>query len=93
MRIDAGSRHSSAGWFLGGVGSGVLLGLIGTGIITVTAAMSNPQPRLLPADVDGSCYINGYAKKAKSKNTWSALGGGLVGTAVFVLVYLAATAE
>jgi len=89
----AATQHSSAGWFLGGVGSGVLLGLIGTGIITGASALSNPQPKLIPENVDQQCYINGYSKKGKSKNIWGAFGGGLVGTAAFVTVILIADAQ
>ena len=89
----AATQHSSTGWFLGGVGSGVLLGLIGTGIITGASALSNPQPKLIPENVDQQCYINGYSKKGKSKNIWVSLGGGLVGTAAFVTVVLIAGAQ
>ena len=87
----ASTQHSSAGWFLGGVGSGVLLGLIGTGVVTAAAAMTHPQPKLIPDNIKNqNCYINGYSKKGKSKNTLSALCGGLVGTAVFVVIYVSA---
>jgi hypothetical protein len=90
---DASETHSSTGWFFGGLGSGILLGLIGTGIITVVAATSKPKPETLPAEVNPDCYRDGYRDKGKSKNTWSALGGGLVGTVVFVVVYVAVSDE
>jgi hypothetical protein len=89
--VDADIQHFASGWFLGGFGSGVLLGPIGTGIITAVAANSNPQPRLMPDNVDATCYRSGYKGKAKSKNTWAAFGGGLLGTAAFVLIIVAAT--
>jgi hypothetical protein len=88
--MDASAQHSTSGWFLGGVGSGVLLGLIGTGVITGAAALSNPKPEFPPAGFDQNCYMHGYSKKAKSKNTISALVGGLTGTAVFVFIYISA---
>jgi len=89
---DAENRHSSAGWMAGGVGSGLLLGLIGTGIITAIAATSNPTPSIIPEkeDINLECYINGYKKVAKKKNTIYALSGGLIGTLVLVTIYFAA---
>ena len=87
---DAKAQHSSSGWFLGGVGSGILLGLIGTGVITGAAALTNPQPRDVPRGVDETCYKNGYTKKAKSKNTWTAFAGGLGGTLILAVIYLSA---
>ena len=90
-RADASSGHHSGGWFWGGVGSGLLLSLIGTGIITAVGASSDPQPKEVPAGYDPACYRDGYQSKAKSKNTISALTGGLVGTAIWVVIYSAAT--
>jgi len=87
-KADASAQHSSVGYFLGGVCSGVLLGLIGTAILTVAAAGSNPDPSSVPDTLDVRCYVDGYHSKAKSKNVWSALGGGLLGTTVFLIVYL-----
>ena len=92
-RADAATGHHSGGWFWGGVGSGALLGLIGTGIITAVGASSDPQPKEVPAGYDPACYRDGYHSKAKSKNTMSALTGGLVGTAVFVVIYVAASSQ
>lgn len=88
-RADAASTHRSGGWFWGGVGSGLLLSILGTGIITAVGASSDPQPKEVPAGYDPACYRDGYQSKAKSKNTVSALTGGLVGTAVWVLIYSA----
>jgi hypothetical protein len=90
---DAANRYSTAGWFIGGLGCGMLGGLIGAGVITAVAAFSNPQPKTIPDGFNESCYGNGYSGKAKSKRTWAALGGGLLGTLVFVAVYSAATAD
>jgi hypothetical protein len=85
-RTDAGAAHGAGGWFGGGVASGVGLGLIGTGIITGVAALGNPQPREAPVDVDASCYREGYSGRARGKNVTSSLLGGLVGTAVWVVI-------
>ena len=90
---DAKARHSGTGWMVGGFFSGVGLGLIGTGIITAVAASTNPQPKTTPEAVDETCYISGYSGKAGSKNTWSAFGGGLLGTAVIVAILLSASSE
>lgn len=92
-KADAAQLHSSSGWMLGGVGSGLLLGLIGMGVITAVAASSNPQPLTVPqAWTDQqSCYRDGYRSKAKGKNTTSALAGGALGTAAWILVLVIAT--
>lgn len=88
---DAGMMHNSGGWLAGGVGSGLLLSLIGTGIITAIAASSNPQPTMIPDGVDETCYRVGYNSKAKSKNTVSALVGGLAGSAVWIVILVSAS--
>ena len=88
-RTDANSRHGTVGWFLGGVGAGVGLGLIGTGIITGASALGSPQPRQVPGDVNENCYREGYRGRAKGKNVKSALLGGLVGTSAWLAIYLA----
>ena len=72
-----------AGW-----AQGLLLSIIGTGIITAVGASSHPEPKEVPAGYDPACYRDGYESKAKSKNTVSALTGGLVGTAVLALSIL-----
>src|SRR5687768_8945624 len=58
-RNDATDQHGSAGWFLGGVGAGVALGLIGTGAIVGGSALTNPQPRATKAGQDEACYRDG----------------------------------
>ena len=83
---QARNAHSTSGWFLGGVGSGILLGLIGTGVITAASAMSKPQPKQIPSHVDSVCYVNGFTKEATTRNIRSAVGGGLVGTVVIVTI-------
>ena len=85
-RNHATERHSTAGWLLSGVGCGVGLGLIGTGIIVSGSALTSPQPKLLPNDVDEDCYKYGYRSKAKNRNLISALVGGLAGSAILLAI-------
>lgn len=92
-REAAGHNHSGTGWMVGGVASGVVLGLIGTAIITAVAASSDVRPYATPEGVEGACYREGYSAKAKSMNTTSALAGGLIGTVAFVLIYVSATSS
>lgn len=84
---DASAKHSSTKWFFGGVCSGVLLGLIGTTVITIGAATTDPFPKEVPTNVETACYVKGYEGKGKSKNTWSALEGGILGSLAFLAVY------
>lgn len=84
----AAQEHSSLGWKISGVGLGFLLGFIGTGGITIIAAMSSPTPRSIPEEFDVDCYVQGYKKEAQGKNWKAALGGGLVGTVVVIIVYM-----
>jgi len=84
---DAATMHSTSGWMLGGVGSGLLLGLIGTGIIALAA--SGSEPGYIPENVDPMGYRAGYLKKSKSRNSGAAAVGGLIGTGVIVLLVLA----
>lgn len=88
-KMDAKTEHSAKNWFLGSFTSGVMLGLIGTGIVTVFAATSNPKPEVvnIENEVNRICYVDGYTGAAKRKNTLSALGGGLVGTAILLTIY------
>jgi hypothetical protein len=94
----AGQRVGTGGWFAGGFGSGLLLGLIGTAVIYVSAGNSDislPAERRLLIATQSPEYQQafevGYGEKVKSKRKGSALGGGLLGTATIVLVILTAT--
>ena len=88
-RNDANTRHGTAGWFLGGVGAGVGLTFIGTGIITGASALTNPQPRTVPSEMQEPCYREGYRSRAKRRNLVSSLLGGLVGTGAWLAIYYA----
>jgi hypothetical protein len=43
-RFSASDNFSSGGWFAGGIATGVLLGLIGTGIIAGVSIIGSPEP-------------------------------------------------
>jgi hypothetical protein len=90
-REAASSAHSGGGWMAGGFVSGVLLGLIGTAISYAIASSSAVEVNRVPDGVEASCYRDGYTSKARSMNTSNALTGGLLGTAVLVLLVVAAT--
>lgn len=87
---NANQEHSSVGWWLGGMGSGVMLGLIGTGLIWGISHASSPQPSTLPSNINADCYKDGYKREAKGSNKVGAGIGGLLGTAIFLLLVISA---
>lgn len=94
----AAERRGTGGRFVGGFASGLLLGLIGTGI---TYAIAGSDDASLPAMEAAKlttahpnyslAYQQGYAERLKAKRKSSALTGGLLGTLTVVVVYVAAT--
>ena len=99
-RLSAEDNYSSGGWFAGGIASGVLLGLIGTGIISGISQIGNPEPpsyeimRVQSYSTEYRAgFISGYGKKARSKKLSSSAVGGLVGTAAFLIIYLSAQSD
>lgn len=94
---ELAASEGTGGWFAGGVGSGLVLGLIGTAIITVAANNSgndvpaSQQSILATKPPDYSeAFARGYREKLKSKKRTSALTGGLLGTAAFLAIYVSA---
>jgi hypothetical protein len=94
---ELAESEGTGGWFAGGVASGLVLGLIGTAIITVAAnnAGSNvpaSQQSILAAKSPdySQAFARGYREKLKSKKRTSALTGGLLGTAAFLVIYISA---
>ena len=98
-RLDgqvAAQAIGTGGWFIGGVASGVLTGLIGTTVIWIAAGSTDVS---VPADrrlqivnqtaVYQQAFESGYGEKLKAQRKRSALRGGLLGTAAFVVWYLA----
>jgi hypothetical protein len=64
--------------------------------VTIAAAFSTPGPTILPdeREVNVACYLDGYEKEARRKNTGSAALGAVAGMgtlAVVVAVIYAAT--
>ena len=92
-REAADLAHSGGGWMAGGFVSGILLGLIGTGVTWAMANSSSVEVERVPDGVESSCYREGYASKARGKNTSNALTGGLLGTAVLVLLVVSASSS
>lgn len=96
--MAASSSYSSSGWFLGGVGSGILLGLIGTLIIGLSATSGDVKPDPIsyqmiqdyPEDYKMG-YLQGYDNKGESKRITAAVGGGLLGTLIFVALVFGAS--
>ena len=76
-KSDASTLHKAGGWFAGGLGGftvgcvgGIAGGFIGTGLVVLIAAGSDPKPAAVPDEgtINENCYLNGYTKKARSKN-------------------------
>ena len=85
----ADSLVSTGNWIIGGFFSGVLLGVVGATALGLTGKYAtNPQPAEIPPGLDPNCYAEGYKNKGTGKKGWAAFGGGLLGTGVFVMVYL-----
>jgi len=94
---ELAKSEGTGGWFAGGVASGLLLGLVGTALITVAANSSSndvPESRrsiLATKRPDYSqAFARGYRDKLKSKKRTSAITGGLLGTAAFVAIIVSA---
>jgi hypothetical protein len=93
----AATGVGTGGWFGGGFASGLFLGLIGTGVSYALASSSSaelpPDKRLAivsqPLAYQQS-YEKGFADKVRSRRKGSALTGGLLGTATFLVIYLSA---
>jgi hypothetical protein len=90
-REAASNTHNSANWMIGGVLSGVVLGLIGTLAAYAIASSSTVEVLSIPEGVEPTCYRDGFVTRAKGKNCNDALVGGLLGTAILVLIVVAAT--
>lgn len=87
----------TGGYFGGGYVAGLLLGLIGTGVSYAVAANSTtdvpPQVRVALAAESPTyqqAYQQAYTTRVRSRRKASALGGGLLGTATFLVLYLSA---
>jgi len=92
-----GEAVGTGGYFGGGLLGGLVLGLIGTGIAYAVAAgsqvdmSSSAQARIADeAATYQQGYRDAYTKKVKSKRKQSALVGGLLGTATWLVILFSA---
>jgi hypothetical protein len=90
----AAATVGTESWYFGGFLSGLLVGLIGTGVSYALAASSGvelpPERRLLVSSQAApyqQAYEKAYVGKVKSKRKSNALTGGLLGTATFLTIY------
>jgi hypothetical protein len=97
LRALAETR-GTGGRFAGGFASGLLLGLIGTGIVYAIAGSDDTSipaleaTRLSTASPTYSlAFQQGYSERLKSRRRSSALTGGLLGTLTVVVIYVSAT--
>ena len=96
----SGRIIGTGGWFAGGFVSGLLLGVIGTGITWALASSSDvqvpPDSRLLIINQPityQQVYEKSFADKVKMKRKSSALRGGLVGTGIGLVLFIASVAS
>ena len=97
LKQRAAEQVGTGGYFAGGMVSGVFPGLIGTGIAYAVTATSDVQiPATTQAMIasNGSEYVLSYEQafrdRVKARRKSSALTGGLLGTAVAVMIYVTA---
>ena len=92
-KLDGGNI-STGGSAAAGVAGGILLGLIGTGLVVLLQSDSDPSI-LSMGNLEGDecryAYIEAYQNESASKKRKSALIGGLIGTAVLVLIVVASS--
>lgn len=93
----AAEMVGTSGYFAGGFISGITLGLIGTGIAWAVASSSDVS---IPASTQAAIQANGpewvyayqtaFAERLKARRKSAALSGGLLGTAAFLVIFVAA---
>jgi hypothetical protein len=94
-KVDGG-KVSSGGSGVAGFAGGVLLGLIGTGLVVLIQSDSDPKAENMVALEGEECkyaYIEAFQDKSLSKKRKSALIGGLIGTAILVMVVVASSGD
>jgi hypothetical protein len=90
---ELAAQQKETRWMLYGAGGSVVLGPLGTGILTIVAAAKKPE--LPPNEIPGSmtpeqqsCFVKGYNQKVRSRRTIRVLAGGIP---VNILMKTAAT--
>lgn len=89
-RFDARTYHSTGGWVAGGIIGGGLFSLLGTGVVTLFAMSSSPQPHTVPDDVQIGGYTMGYTDEARKRNTRSAGIAGLLMSTIWIVYAITA---
>jgi hypothetical protein len=92
-RMAARREHSAGGWVVGGLVGGGLFSLLGTGVVTGIAAVSNPDPDYIPDDAQMGSYLSGYEKEARAKNVRAAAISGGAMSALWIILVLSAAAQ
>lgn len=92
-RVD-GLAVKTNGAFAAGLAGGLCLGLIGTAIAYGAQETPDPPARfMIEQDQDPACltlYLDAFGKAGRKKKQTAALGGGLFGTAVIVILLVQA---
>ena len=88
----AADNMGTGGSVLGGFASGLFFSLLGTGIVYFSTGPSSPPMHQVMINKEkGSDYqmgfASGYQERSKQKKRNARLGGGLVGTAIFIWAY------
>jgi hypothetical protein len=90
-------RHADTGGsFVGGLFGGLLLGVIGTGIAYVAQGEPDPPTTARYAKQGAECrmaYSDAFGEQGKKRKRSAALTGGLLGTAVWIVVIAAASSS
>lgn len=91
-----GSKASTGGSFVGGFFGGLLLGLIGTGVAYIAQGKPDAPAAALQSLPSAECrlvYDDSYGTKVQSRKRSAALTGGLIGTAILVVVLVATSSD
>ena len=92
---SAENKYGSGGWFAGGLATGFVGGLLGTGCLwgvsqsgSIDLPAVDAQAIAAKSQEYQSGYREGYSKKARKKRSASTAVGGVLGTAAFLVIIL-----
>jgi hypothetical protein len=94
--LDARRGVSTVGSFLGGFVGGLLLGPVGGALACAAQGRPDPPEPMVTSLGSADCesgYRDGYGEKGRSWRRRAAVGGGLFGTAFFVVAIVIATSR